>query len=295
MKTRCLALAVLLLSLLCGSALADEKLPWELRLPFKEATIHYELKGTQQGTDTLYVKDFGKIRAKHHAAVTAVMGRSNKSETLEITDPDWVYTYNLTEKKGEKFTNPMKLYQAEYNKFNAEEKKNFEKNSKELGSSMMGKYGGSVTQNGAKILGYDCDVSTVGGMSKVYLLHGSDLTLRSEVSAMGVANTVNATQIDTTTPVKESAFAPPAGVTATLNQEMEDMMTETVQNMMATLKRPDGAEVIKKSGPGMMMPTKAMKARRGMEEDGAMDKEEHQQMMQQMDEAMKQLKQMKTR
>ena len=43
-----------------------EDLPWEMKLPFKEATIHYELTGSEQGKETLYIKDYGKLRAKHH-------------------------------------------------------------------------------------------------------------------------------------------------------------------------------------------------------------------------------------
>ena len=34
-------------------------LPWEMKLPFKEATIHYALSGSQQGQETLYIKDAG--------------------------------------------------------------------------------------------------------------------------------------------------------------------------------------------------------------------------------------------
>lgn len=292
MKKRCLPAVPLVLFCLFAVAFAGD-LPWEMKLPFKQATIRYELKGTQQGTETLYVKEFGKIRAKHHKSSAMIMGMTKKSDTVEITDPDWVTTYDLIEKTGEKMTNPTKLYLAEYNKFNSEEKRNFEKNSKELGTSMMGKFGGSIKQKSAQHLGYDCDVSTIDGMSTIYLLHGSDIPLRSEVSVMGMANSVNATAIDTSSTIQDAAFLPPAGITAALNQEAESMIARTIQQTMDTLKRPDGAKAMQQMG-SPMMPMGPMDEQ-GLEDDGPMSKEEHAQMMKEMEAAMEKMKQMKPR
>ena len=38
--------------------------PWELKLPFEKAVIHYEISGSQTGTETLYIRDFGNERVK---------------------------------------------------------------------------------------------------------------------------------------------------------------------------------------------------------------------------------------
>jgi len=291
MRRTCMTAVLFTFLTFCSMAFGAD-LPWEMKLPFKEATIHYELKGSQQGSETLYVKEYGKLRAKHHKASSTIMGRTTASDTLELIDPDWVTTYNLTQKTGEKFTNPNKLYLAEYSKFNSEEKMNFEKNAKEYGASMMGNFGGSVKQSSAKILGYDCDVATMGGMSTVYIMHGSGIPLRSEVAVMGMANTVNATQVDTSSAVPGSAFTPPVGITATVNQEMETMMAGNIQRTMQTLKRPDGVEAMKKSNP--MLPAGVMPSS-GDDENNPMDKEEQQQMMKNMQEAMKRMQQMKPR
>ena len=282
---KCHLLVVSMILLFLSSLAWGEDLPWEMKLPFKEATIQYILGGNQQGSETLYIKDYGKLRAKHHKATTVVMGTTNKTDTLEIIDPDWIYSYNLIEKKGEKTTNPRKLYQAEYSKLNAEEKRNFEKNSKELGAGMMGKHGGSIKQNAEKILGYDCDVTTVGGMSTVYMLHGSDIPLRTEVSMMGMKSSNAATKVDTSSSIPASAFAPPPGISAQLNIEMETMMADTIKNSIDTLKRPDGAQKMLQSGPGMGLGG----MQKGMEAEG-MSKEEQQEMMQQVEAAMKQMK-----
>jgi hypothetical protein len=287
MKKRSVLVAAVSLFAAGSLAWADD-LPWEMKLPFKEAAIHYELTGSEQGKETLYVKDYGQRRAEHHKATTMVMGMSNPSETLELTDPDWITTYNLIDNTGEKTSNPRKIYQAEYNKFSAAEKKNFEKNAKELGAGMMGSFGGSVKQKAEKVLGYDCDVAAIGGgMSTVSMIHNTDVPLRSEVSVMGMKSVNVAVKVDTSA-VPDSAFAPPAGITAVFNQEAETMMAGMVQQAMDTLKQPDGAKKMQQMGqpmvPGGMQ--------QGMEAEG-ISKEDQQAMMQQMQEAMQQMQQVK--
>lgn len=291
MKKRCLL--VVSASLLFGSLAWGEDLPWDMKLPFKQATIQYQLTGNEQGTDTLYIKEYGKLRAKYHKSTTTIMGTTDKAETIEITDPDWIATYDLLEKKGEKTTNPNKIYVTEYNKLTAEEKKNFEKNAKELGAGMMGNFDSSVKQKGAKLLGYDCDVTTVGGMSTVYLLHGSDIPLKSEVSMMGVQNLNVATKVDTSSSIDDSVFAPPAGIVAQTNPEMESMMSGTIQHVVATLKQPDGAKQMRQAGPmGLMGPAGMQQTmEQGMKDEGV-SPEEQQEMMRQMNEAMQQMQQM---
>jgi len=286
MNKRSLLVAASSLIMSATLAWADD-LPWEMKLPFKEAAIHYDITGSEQGKDTLYVKDYGQRRAEHHKATTMLMGMSNPSETLEITDPDWISTYNLVDKTGEKTSNPRKVYQAEYNKFTAAEKKNFEKNAKELGTSMLGALGGSVKQKAEKVLGYDCDVASIGGMSTVYTIHDTDLPLRTEVSVMGMKSANVAVKIDKGS-VPDSAFAPPAGIVATFNQEAEHMMTSMVQQVMDTLKQPDGAQKMKQMGQPMVPGAMSQ----GMEGAG-MGKEEQQALMQQMQEAMQQMQQVK--
>jgi hypothetical protein len=282
-------LAVSMILLFFCSSVNGEDLPWEMKTPFKEATIHYELTGSEQGKETLYIKEHGQFRATYHKATATIMGMTNATESMELVDPDWIYTFDLIEKKGEKTTNPHKIYRAEYTKLNAEEKKNFAKNAKELGTTMMGQFDGSVKQKSDKILGYDCDVTTVGGMSTVYLLHGTDIPLRSEVSVMGMNSTQAATKIDTSTAIADSVFAPPPGITATLNQEAEQMMTGTIRQVIDTLKRPDGAKQMQQLGPPAASGMDGIQ--QGMGAEG-ISKEDQEEMMRQMGEAMQQMQKM---
>jgi hypothetical protein len=269
----------------------SEELPWEKKLPFKEATIHYEITGMEQGKETLYIRDYGKRQAKHHQATSTIMGTTQKTHTVQITDPDWLYTYDLVEKKGGKTTNPNKLYLTEYNKLTGDEKKNFEKNAKELGTSMMGQFGGSVKQKGSQILGYDCDVTTVGGISTVYSIHGTGIPLRAETSVMGMNNVYSATKVDTGSATPDSAFVPPADIVAVLDQNMETMMTDMIKHTVDTLKKPDGAKQMQQAGPmGMMGGAGGMQKMMQKEmQDEGMSPEEQQDMMRQMNEAMQQM------
>ena len=285
-------LIVTLITLSCCRSLAwSDELPWEVKTPFMEATIHYELTGMEQGKETLYIKDSGARQAKHHDSTSTIMGTTKKTQTIQITDPDWIYSYDLIEKKGGKATNPNKIYRTEYAKFNAEEKKNFAKNAKELGASgVLSQAGGSVKQKAGKVLGYDCDIASVGGISTVYLLHGTGIPLKAEASVMGMNNNVTATSMDTSTPIPDSAFAPPAGITVQLDQQMESMMTEMIKNTMDTLKQPDGAKQMQQAGPMGMMGGVGMRKMmdKEMQAEG-ISQEEQQEMMRQMNEAMQQM------
>ena len=156
---------------------------------------------------------------------------------------------------------------------------------------MMGQFGGSVQQKAGKMLGYDCDITTVGGMSTVHLLHGTDIPLRSEVAIMGMNSTNAATKIDTSAAIPGNVFAPPQGIKATLNQEAETMMAGMIQQTMDTLKKPDGAKQMQAAGPmGMMGGAGGMEQsmQQGMKDEG-MSPEEQQEMMRQMNEAMQQM------
>ena len=64
MRKQCLLVVSMILLFFCSLAWGED-LPWEMKLPFKEATIHYELTGSEQGKETLYIKEYGKLRAKH--------------------------------------------------------------------------------------------------------------------------------------------------------------------------------------------------------------------------------------
>lgn len=238
-----------------SAALAKESTPWDIpKLPFAKATIHYELHGMESGTEILYIVDHGEKQARHTDTTTKVMGMSGPpSKTIEVTDPDWITTYDLVEKTGRKMTNPIKISKEEYEKLTKEEKNNVDKNSKELGTSFMQGMAGETQVKGTKILGYDCDITKMGEIATIYAMHDTGIQLRSESSIMGMESSTEAIKVDKVSPIDPAVFQAPAGITVIHDQEAEAMIRKTTANLLAQLKHPDGAQRIK-DNPQAMVP-----------------------------------------
>ena len=88
------------------SAQADN--PWEIKLPFEQATINYSLSGMETGSEILYIKDFGRQTARYRTTKASVFGMTMHNKSVEIISPDWIYKYNLEEGTGTKSINPQK-------------------------------------------------------------------------------------------------------------------------------------------------------------------------------------------
>lgn len=234
---------LLLLALFAAAPAMAEDSPWEMKLPFENATITYTIAGSENGTETLYVKEHGKQRAKKHEGITSMFGISNKTSTLEISDPDWHYIFDLVAKTGTKSTNPAKFFNEEYRKLSAAEKKNVRRNAEELGMSMTREFQGETVPKASKILGYDCDRTTIMGMT-VNVIHQTDVPLRTEMNLLGIQTTITATAIDTGAP-PAAAFSLPADISPVENAEADALSQQMAKDMVSTLKEPDGAEKMK--------------------------------------------------
>ena len=151
-----LIVPILLVSLAMGgigtSVRADEALPWEHRTPFREGAIYYEMSGTQQGTEILYIKDFGRLRVKQSQSALNVLGRTINARTREVTTPEWVIRYNLSERWGEKNSNPARLYQQEYEQLSPGEQKVFAANAAQIGPSLLENAGSIVRSRSGNML-----------------------------------------------------------------------------------------------------------------------------------------------
>lgn len=231
---------------LSATALADEGLPWERRAPFREGAIHYEVSGTQQGTEILYIKEFGRLRVKQSQSTMEVLGRTVSTRTREVTTPEWITRYNLSDNWGEKNTNPARLYQQEYEQLSAGEKKVFAANAGKIGPSLFENAGSIVQSRSTAILGFTCDQVSFGGFSSSCLLHDTDIPLQAEARVMGVINQLKAVRIDLTSPVPDELFAAPAGIQAPVNEEAEAMLRKAIHQAVQILKEPDGINTLQK-------------------------------------------------
>jgi hypothetical protein len=250
-------IAVLLLPLI---ALAENN-PWERKLPFEKATIQYTLNGTEKGTESLYIRNYGKETATYHKGVNTMMGRTMQNETIHFQTPDWTYSFDMVKKTGKKSVNPQKYMIEEYNKLSPAEKDQVMKNAQEMGVTMTSGMGGKVEMNAAKILGYDCDRATVMG-STVYSMHQTGIPLKIDTAMMGIAMQKEATEVKQGS-VDAKYFEFPAGITPQIDPDGDAAARSMAQQTMAMLKDPEGAKKM-----GQMNPMMQKRGKRNTPQDG---------------------------
>lgn len=202
-------LIFLLISFYVTVAAAEEH-PWVKELPFESGMVHYSLSGMEEGTETLYIKEYGAQTARYHTAKATMMGMTMETKTVELTDSDWVYLYDLVENTGVKSGNPTKYMIEEFNALSAADKKKAKEKAEAMGAQYAGM--GTFEKNAADLLGYSCDrIAAMGTVS--YVIHDSDIPLKMEMNTMGM--TMNVTALS----VKEGEvpgkyFQHPAGIEA---------------------------------------------------------------------------------
>ncbi|MEA3543736.1 MAG: hypothetical protein U9R69_00785 [Thermodesulfobacteriota bacterium] len=211
-------LAILLLS---TPVTAQSSNLWETQLPFKEATISYQMTGVQAGSSTTYVKNFGKTSAIYRDTTITIMGITNRENSLTITTSDWVYDLDLSTRTGSKQVNPEKLFVTEFNNLSAADQKKFTANAEKLGMSTLAGMDGEIEKNAAKILGYNCDKVQMMGVT-VYSISDTGLMLKAETDMMGMKFTEVATKIKKGS-IPAAKFAVPADIQVSRNPAADEM------------------------------------------------------------------------
>lgn len=227
-------------------ALASEQNPFDKPLPFKSAKVTYSISGMEEGTETLYLDDYGRKSAAYHKTVTSMMGMKLQNSTVEITDPEWVYSYDLVERTGVKGPNMVKYLNEEYQQLSKAEKKVVSKNAEHLGCNVMSGMGGEIEQNATEILGYSCDRVSAMGVT-VYSLHGTSLPLQTDSSTMGMKMAMVATSVEEGK-VEEKHFQHPEGIEAIFDPEADAMARQMAAQTIAWLKDPEASN----GSPGQM-------------------------------------------
>ena len=277
MKCRIVVLAALLL-LAPVIIFAETVLPWEQKLPFENLTVNYEIAGMEEGKETVYVKDYGERVATYRTSVTSMLGMKSENDSVIIEDPDWIYSFNLTEKTGIKSANPLKYMKEEYEKLSEGDKQQIRKNSEKFGGDITDGLGGEIEQKVEKMFGFDCDrVSMMGTTS--YTIHNTPILLKLEANVMGITMSQVATSVEKGE-IDESRFAFPEGITPVYDGQADEMARKMAKNSINWLKDPEAKmqDAVKmgmpqQSGGGDYQPS-----------------QEEQELMQQAEEAMKGLK-----
>ncbi len=231
--------AIFCICTLPGHVLAEDN-PWDKKLPFESATVHYSLSGSQEGTEDKYIRESGRNMATYRKTTTVMMGMKLDSDTIEIQDGDWLYSYDMKEKTGTKTTNPQKFMIEEYNKLTPAEKKQVQKNAEAMGSGFMKGMNGKVEQNVTTLLGHSCDRTSVMG-STIYMLHGTPIPLKSETNMAGMKMASVATSFKQGE-AEERFFKHPVGIEAVYDQEADELAKNMAVQMIAMLKDPEGVK-----------------------------------------------------
>jgi hypothetical protein len=236
-------LLVLMMSVLLLPAFtwAKDKNPFDRELDFKSGVITYAISGMENGSEVMYIRDYGKRNAIYHTTVTNMMGMKIENNSIEIEDPEWVYSYDLVEQTGVKGPNPKKYLIEEYEKLSGTEQEQVQKNAEKFGMGVMTGMGGTVEKNAAELLGYMCDrVSAMG--TTVYSIHESQIPLKTESNIMGMQMSIVATSFDKGK-VEDKYFTHPAGIEAVFDQEADTMARQMAIQTMDWLKDSEAGSV----------------------------------------------------
>lgn len=283
MKRGVLFFLVVVLSLLPVRAFSANELLWEKKLPFQEAAIHYRIKGMEEGKETLYVRESGKERAIYRETVSQMMGVEMVNSTVTIKEPDFIYTYDLQKKQGFKAVNPQKYMIEAYNKLSPAEQEKVRESAQKMGAAYTEGMGGTMEANALEILGYKCDKVEIMDGSATYLIHDTDVALKTEMNIMGMNLTMTAEAVDKGK-VDDKFFQHPQGITAEVNAQSDEIAKNMAMQAIAMLQDPRNT-----ANGQMMAPMQAVGAAKKK-----MSKEDKEAMMQQMEQIMKGLQKEKT-
>ena len=173
------------------------------RYDIESGTIDYTLSGFTTGKQTIYFDRWGLREVTYTESETKMMGIRSKTNTMTLTDGEWVYNIDLDTKKGTRSKN-----------MNYDEIEQYGKDgSKELTENTMKNMGGIKTGTD-EMLGKMCDVWEIKKMStKTWLWKG--ITLKSSTNMAGMTMDMIATKIDDKSRVTAAKFKIPKDVKVT--------------------------------------------------------------------------------
>ena len=216
---------------------AAQSTPFSWQLPFEQGLITYEISGMESGRELLYIKDFGATTARHRETSTTILGVTRHLSSLEITTPQWVYSFDLQQRTGSKSVNPRKLMIEEYGKLDDADRQKVNDNARSMASVLMDGHTVNLEQKVKEILGYACDRAAALG-STVYTIHGTGIALMSETDLMGVSLKSVATSI-VTGETESKYFEFPKDITLHHDIEADQVARLMAQRTIEALKDPE--------------------------------------------------------
>jgi hypothetical protein len=177
--------------LLVSNLHANEN-PFSSKLPFKEGIIHYTITGSKQGTQTTYIRNYGKERLIYKNSHSKIMHTAKQDEDIIMITPTWVYHINLLTKEATKEPNINAILIKEFNKLPQKRQAQI------------------LKREGKKLLNFSTLSYTLDGV-KMTITKKGNLLLHSQSGILGYTVNTIATDIEIKD-INASLFSLPKGI-----------------------------------------------------------------------------------
>ncbi|MBO1923202.1 hypothetical protein [Thiomicrorhabdus sp. 6S3-12] len=220
--------------LLAISHLAFSGTWYDPKLPFKEAVVTYQIQGTMSGTKTVYVREYGRKSAEYSDLSMSIFGMKQQQKEIVITEPEWIYTFDMVNRSAVKTSNPTKIFKQELEKYTAEEQAKIAENAGKNGVYLLKGMQGTVQRDILTLHGYRCDMTSATGV-KVFTISGTGFPLKTISQIMGVTSVEEAVEVRQENPPEER-FEKPKGIEVhydpAIDQMMRDQIKRTLKNLL---------------------------------------------------------------
>ncbi len=243
MKLRKIVFAVMIVLFVAPYSYGAEDI-FNPRLPFKTLVVDYDITGSEQGTEKLYIRKNGLESAKFRKSSSKVIFRTITTNTIDLMTPDHMITIDLNKMTATTLTNPRKFMEEEYKKLSDKDKKIVRENAKKMGVSGMGmltSMGGKFKEKAGEHLGYTCDIFSFMG-TKIYQMSGTPVPLKIENRLMGMNSFQTATKVTKNGSIPDSVFAVPEGIKPVYDKDADEMNRRMAKRMIGDLKDPEASE-----------------------------------------------------
>ena len=214
----------------------DNMKPYEI----EEGRIDYKLSGINSGTETLQFKNWGLKSSTRTKTTINIMGMTQKTDQLTITDGLWIYNVDMATNKATKIENPM--LKSLVNRDDTTLKKTGEDMMKAMGGKIVGK---------ETVLGKPCDWWEIPQlMIKTCAWKGIPLKSKGGIKGMEVVHTAVNIQLGN---IPESQVSLPANVTVVKQEDplkrLQELRARPRSQGAKGTKGMEGMDKLGESGP----------------------------------------------
>jgi len=182
-------------SLFLSTIILASSNPFEKKIDFKEGVIHYRVSGSEIGTKTLYIKDYGRYRTIYTNTKSKFMRDQKTIHKITYITPTYNYEIDLENNRTTKLPNLKYLLQIRLLKLSSTKRENVIKNYKKLKDRSILNLKGLFYPKAKNILGYVCNREIIKGIT-TYTVKDSDLILETKANILGFNSHSSAIKIE---------------------------------------------------------------------------------------------------